>query len=259
MECFITGKPAKLLGVGLQSAGLSIPISNTTAKIFEGMRGCGLPVPPKTWFKTKNNKKNMASKQSKSVYDKFESHFNELIQVIKPSIKIKNLCVGYESDNHSRSERENMNHTMPKTKTAILLEPDAIIDLTKDDPNTVIRLSRCYEKEETLSKTAQKKQKINKKPDVINLDETIYLDDSCSNNINMTKQISLSKKSKNNKKSLSCPICLDSLSNENIKAMSTPCGHLYCLECLKAVIQTKSKCSICQRSIKLTKCIRLHI
>lgn len=87
---------------------------------------------------------------------------------------------------------------------------------------------------------------------IINLDETISLDDNLNNTPNQ-KTVSPRKPG------LNCPICLESLADENIKAMTTPCGHVYCLDCLKKVTVEKKKCSLCQRAITFSKCIRLHI
>ncbi|XP_011502292.1 PREDICTED: E3 ubiquitin-protein ligase RNF4-like isoform X1 [Ceratosolen solmsi marchali] len=159
-----------------------------------------------------------------------------------------------------------MSRTTRKLKTPTVLEPEDIIDLTQDSPNVAFTLPRTSIEElsleseniEPINKRPRKRQKFFKNSSVIiHLDETINLDDS-SNNTNITKQIPVLAKTEN-KSILSCPICLDNLSDENIKTMSTPCGHVFCLECLKAITQTKSKCSICQRPIKFSKCIRLHI
>ena len=47
----------------------------------------------------------------------------------------------------------------------------------------------------------------------------------------------------NNRNSISCPICLDNIS-ENVAI--TSCGHIYCHKCLETALKYKNECSICR-------------
>ncbi|XP_078037062.1 LON peptidase N-terminal domain and RING finger protein 2 [Augochlora pura] len=56
---------------------------------------------------------------------------------------------------------------------------------------------------------------------------------------------------------LSCPICYEELSSD-IKPMSTPCGHIFCHNCLLEAIRISKRCPICKKSVKFPRCTRLH-
>nr|XP_033339888.1 E3 ubiquitin-protein ligase RNF4-like [Megalopta genalis] len=56
---------------------------------------------------------------------------------------------------------------------------------------------------------------------------------------------------------LSCPICYEDLSSDN-RPMSTPCGHIFCQNCLTQAIQISKRCPICKKLVKLQRCTRLH-
>jgi hypothetical protein len=50
------------------------------------------------------------------------------------------------------------------------------------------------------------------------------------------------------KKEVSCPICLDSISPEELKVSG--CGHKYCEECFKELKLRNEKCAICRRKLR---------
>ncbi|KAJ8673000.1 hypothetical protein QAD02_004261 [Eretmocerus hayati] len=147
-----------------------------------------------------------------------------------------------------------------------------VIDLTQDSPsNAAFRQSRvlteqniedsvliCDDEVPIASEPRHilkaRRRNLSKPAVIINLDET-------DNQLGSPdKPQTKSVPTNNNKNSvLSCPVCLDSLADENVKAMTTPCGHVYCLDCLKNVTQQRKRCCICQRPITFAKCIRLHI
>lgn len=54
-------------------------------------------------------------------------------------------------------------------------------------------------------------------------------------------------------KSLNCPLCL----NERNETISTPCGHLFCLECLIEWMRVKSECPMCRTPCPINSCIPL--
>lgn len=99
MASFLSGPAAQLVGAGMQAIGLGIPVGQTSAKVIEGLRDCGLPVPPKNWFKRKDDASSKDQQQqarderlpSKTIYDKLESHINGMMQVVKPAIELKKL------------------------------------------------------------------------------------------------------------------------------------------------------------------------
>ncbi|XP_008204867.1 uncharacterized protein LOC100680139 [Nasonia vitripennis] len=400
MAGFLTGPAAHLVGAGMQAIGVGIPVGQTSAKLIDGMRDVGIPVPPKSWFKRKGSKddpeivgSNIKASKSpkKNVYDKLEEHIHGVIQVVRPVIELKQMvregccksadrakradrspspsrdqrlkyytpqkcssgycendfvsrgdsaypsqkrkaaskksasrrkdstdddadeldgaaaaaprksciycsrskrllelpCGGVicskcdETEDHEQESKmprriRNLRSSKNERVTELIpdqMEPVDIIDLTQDSPmNTALRLSRAragHNPEEIAIEQDQsegdsviltyesdstpmaKKPKL-KPAVIINLDETVSLDDNLNNTPN---QNTVSPR----KPGLNCPICLESLANENIKAMTTPCGHVYCLECLKKVTTEKKKCSLCQRPISFARCIRLHI
>ena len=52
-----------------------------------------------------------------------------------------------------------------------------------------------------------------------------------------------------NVKNEECIICLENINEPTL----TPCGHLYCFECIKSCIILKSQCPMCKKSIKPTE------
>ncbi|XP_058790909.1 uncharacterized protein LOC131664066 isoform X2 [Phymastichus coffea] len=378
MASFLSGPAAQLVGAGMQAIGVGIPVGETSTKVIDGLRNVGVPVPPKTWFKRKDDDKDQQQirhrrakdeRSNKTVYDKLEAHVNGVIQVVKPVIELKNLvrenccksaerprrassqsptddlkyytpqkcsskacnpfndqklaspkrkaankrekrpCAKLQYNSSDEEEQhciccsrsrslfklpcgrlicskcdETADHelelNMPRTKTRRTQNPVAIIDLTEDSPsNTSLRLSRIRPRTEELHADSNGDDKIviplddstedsdgdvedlgihrNRTAIVVNLDDTVLLDDKPSEKT-IDKQLVLNE-SQNKKGSLSCPICFESLSDDNMIPMSTPCGHVYCLVCLKKITEEKRKCALCQRSISLGKCIRLHI
>ncbi|KAL0218045.1 hypothetical protein RCL1_008893 [Eukaryota sp. TZLM3-RCL] len=54
---------------------------------------------------------------------------------------------------------------------------------------------------------------------------------------------------------LNCPICLE---DKFTNPVTTRCGHIYCYSCLHDWIQSSSSCPVCNNSIELKDCIRIH-
>ncbi|KAJ8675032.1 hypothetical protein QAD02_010818 [Eretmocerus hayati] len=62
---------------------------------------------------------------------------------------------------------------------------------------------------------------------------------------------------------LDCPICFVNLLDSNVKVMVTPCGHMFCLECLKTSSNKSNnavmRCSICRKQILFRSCTLVHL
>lgn len=64
-----------------------------------------------------------------------------------------------------------------------------------------------------------------------------------------------------------CPICMqthDQVKEQNGQMMATPCGHIFCKDCLKRLWQSTGtgkmvKCPKCRTGISITKCIKIFI
>jgi hypothetical protein len=59
--------------------------------------------------------------------------------------------------------------------------------------------------------------------------------------------------SNNQMKFLNCPLCL----NERNETICTPCGHLFCLECLVEWMKVKSECPMCRTNCPINICVPL--
>ncbi|XP_014212221.1 uncharacterized protein LOC106642078 isoform X2 [Copidosoma floridanum] len=57
----LSGPTADLVGKGMQAVGLTIPVGPVSAKLIDSMRDCGLPVPPKSWFRCVEKNKSKSS------------------------------------------------------------------------------------------------------------------------------------------------------------------------------------------------------
>lgn len=57
---------------------------------------------------------------------------------------------------------------------------------------------------------------------------------------------------------LTCPICYEQLSSK-MKPTCTPCGHIFCTQCLNLALRRAKKCPICQKIIKQQSCTRIHL
>lgn len=107
--------------------------------------------------------------------------------------------------------------------------------------------------------------KMTTKPITINLDEDVVIElDDDLDEVAPSRQMTINRRSslnlRNQQQALSCPVCFENFSSDNsVHAMTTPCGHVFCEDCLKTISSQKKVCPICQRSLKLAKCIRLHI
>ncbi|KAF5176449.1 RING/U-box superfamily protein [Thalictrum thalictroides] len=53
----------------------------------------------------------------------------------------------------------------------------------------------------------------------------------------------------------SCPVCMGPL----VEEASTKCGHIFCKECIKAVITAQSKCPTCRRKLTMKDIIRVYL
>ncbi|KAL0233227.1 hypothetical protein GEMRC1_011972 [Eukaryota sp. GEM-RC1] len=54
---------------------------------------------------------------------------------------------------------------------------------------------------------------------------------------------------------VSCPICLDPQFSQPV---TTKCGHIFCFKCLSSWTRTDSSCPVCNNSINISDCIRIH-
>ena len=60
---------------------------------------------------------------------------------------------------------------------------------------------------------------------------------------------------------LSCPICYENTSNQNIKMKVNECGHFICSNCIQKIGSKKKKtqCPICKKEINLKKAKIIYI
>lgn len=140
-----------------------------------------------------------------------------------------------------------------KSKTelpAVNAEPEEeIIDLTLDSPITT-KLPRRSRGQRPFQPSV-----------TINLDEDgiIDLDDSQENDKQTNRKSSDFAENLPRGHGVNCPVCFENLANQSINAMTTPCGHVFCEDCLKTICGRKKICSLCQRPVRFDKCIKLHI
>ena len=69
------------------------------------------------------------------------------------------------------------------------------------------------------------------------------------------KRVFFGKRKLNNNqfKFLNCPLCL----NERNETICTPCGHLFCLECLVEWMRVRSECPLCRTRCPINACTPL--
>ncbi|XP_026764182.2 uncharacterized protein LOC113522628 [Galleria mellonella] len=163
----------------------------------------------------------------------------------------------------------NFNKIIDKSKTETNISSSSgyesndiitIDDNTLPTPNTneILNLPNQYTNEHTI----------------INLDN-IVSNDIVTSSVQDFRRLRKNKKLKNKSQSLStilpnhtqlppfmrsqtnappkgigdCPICMDSLANNSVA--STLCGHVFCMECIKAAIKTSGKkCPTCRKVLK---------
>ena len=60
---------------------------------------------------------------------------------------------------------------------------------------------------------------------------------------------------------LSCPVCWDPLAplEGDRTVLATPCGHLFCSDCLAAILQTTPSCPNCRSKVTLKSCNRIYL
>lgn len=61
---------------------------------------------------------------------------------------------------------------------------------------------------------------------------------------------------------LTCPICLEDhkrILDAKRKMMTTPCGHLFCDNCLKQSLKQNGMCPKCRQKITLDRCITVYL
>lgn len=153
-----------------------------------------------------------------------------------------------------------------------------VIDLTKDSPKIRPLRSTCLRQQnsstsstrnssnknsigyirypigfpEVKIKNSTKKKRMCPNPSntTVTLDDTNEENDISSN---------LTDKEDDERPSLKCPICFESLSSD-LKPTTTRCGHIFCAKCLETLIHSnKKKCPTCQSNITLKSCTRLYI
>lgn len=59
-----------------------------------------------------------------------------------------------------------------------------------------------------------------------------------------------------------CPICLDSfqiLKRKGIPMYTTPCGHVFCYDCIRKAIRTNGKCPVCCEDSQLGRCHKIYL
>lgn len=54
-----------------------------------------------------------------------------------------------------------------------------------------------------------------------------------------------------------CPICMDTLKGKDTS--TTPCGHIFCTECIRTAMLTKKFCPICKKSVRTTQIHRVFL
>jgi len=61
---------------------------------------------------------------------------------------------------------------------------------------------------------------------------------------------------------LACPVCLDdhkAILDSKRKMMTTPCGHVFCDNCLKQSLKQNGMCPKCRKKITLARCITVYL
>lgn len=56
---------------------------------------------------------------------------------------------------------------------------------------------------------------------------------------------------------LECMICLNRFEGQNVSF--TPCGHMFCSDCLKDAIKIRKKCPVCNKNLRATQVKRAHL
>ncbi|KAF3425665.1 hypothetical protein E2986_07352 [Frieseomelitta varia] len=146
-------------------------------------------------------------------------------------------------------------------------DPIDYIDLTVDQPDQPLRL-----RSKGIKNNA-KSRKRNFKQHSVQLQDSIIeipVENTCKDvepmeiidldKINNTEETGVCYVNNSKEEKLivlTCPICYEQLSSK-IKPMSTPCGHIYCTQCLKLALHKIKKCPTCQKTIKLQSCTRLY-
>lgn len=54
-----------------------------------------------------------------------------------------------------------------------------------------------------------------------------------------------------------CSICFESLDNQDIS--TTPCGHLFCSDCIGTAVRNRKACPLCQKPVQLNGLRRLYL
>lgn len=67
------------------------------------------------------------------------------------------------------------------------------------------------------------------------------------------EQLRLEEEEGEGEKSLTCQLCLDSVRNVS----STPCGHLFCWDCITQYANTKPQCPSCRSHTPANKIVQL--
>lgn len=56
---------------------------------------------------------------------------------------------------------------------------------------------------------------------------------------------------------MECPICLKCIANQHLSV--TPCGHIFCSECIKTAITNRAACPTCNAAVQLVSLRRLYL
>lgn len=107
---------------------------------------------------------------------------------------------------------------------------------------------------------------------VVSWDELMKPENGFFNNDSITVKLKLSTggpegdlansmetdpKTEVNPKQMECAICLEYIENQHLA--NTPCGHLFCFECIKKEVTVRGKCPTCTTPVQLTSLQLLYL
>ncbi|XP_047329763.1 E3 ubiquitin-protein ligase RNF4-like [Impatiens glandulifera] len=132
-----------------------------------------------------------------------------------------------------------------------LLVPQIIdVDSIDDDDDVVISSAQAFAE-------ATKNSRANRRKIVIDLDsdEGTLPGLQMSTVINYYQHVKKEKPKPKPKPVFCCPVCMDSLKNE----MSTKCGHIFCMKCIKQTITVQGKCPTCRQRITMKDTFKIYL
>ncbi|EZA51631.1 hypothetical protein DMN91_003855 [Ooceraea biroi] len=178
---------------------------------------------------------------------------NRQLQYIEPHILRLSM-------DHSTAERSN-NHRARVISPTYLENmipplPDSILEFLNAEFRQQQQVHRNRDREHTRHRM-RRRELTESRRTARQLQETIELDDSSSSDEENTRKNFTVESDTGESISLTCPICLESLSSKQ-KPTVTKCGHIFCSTCLQTSLRRFKKCPTCKSSVSLKSCIRIY-